>query len=139
MRIAALCIALMLAGCAAPINYSWQDSRQPRRNDATADLEECRIYAARQYRPGIPAGEPYLHEEAIRPLVEAGSTTTWRPDREPFAKPHIDYHPRHDIPVEYTGYPAELDYWPEYLDEILEKCMLDRGWLYLAEPGSNGE
>jgi hypothetical protein len=34
---------------------------------------------------------------------------------------------------EYTGYPGELDYHPEYLDDILEKCMSDRGWEYRPE------
>ena len=39
--------------------------------------------------------------------------------------------PKHDVPVEYTGYPGELDYYPDYLDDIFEKCMQDKGWQYL--------
>jgi len=48
----------------------------------------------------------------------------------PFRTTNVNAQPIHEIPVNYTGYPEELDYTPNYLDDILEKCMLDRGWDY---------
>lgn len=130
-------LAALLMGCAPTSDYSWQDTREPPREDFGADLETCRSYAARQYQPGMPAGEPYLSEaeRSARDLDEQ-LTGTWRPDRSPFPTMNLNHLPQHDIPVAYTGYPGELDYHPDYLDQILEKCMLDRGWRYLPGEGN---
>lgn len=128
-------IALISVSCSAPVTYSWQDSRVPARDDFSNDLKSCKEFAARQYQPGVPAGEPYLKEqkgEANR-LGEYKSGE-WRPDRDPWKETNIQSLPRHDVPVDYTGYPGELDYYPNYLDDILEKCMSDKGWEYLPTP-----
>ena len=45
----------------------------------------------------------------------------WRPDRNPTSRININSEPILDVPTEYTGYPGELDYHPEYLEDILEK------------------
>ena len=129
-RITLCFITTLLFGCATPVPYAWQDTRQPIRDDATIDLEECRTFAARQYKPGIPAGEPYLKDQTSKTTMMDGQNRgEWRPDRSPF--PTINNTlPTHDVPVDYTGYPGELDYHPDYLDDILEKCMQDRGWIY---------
>ena len=125
-------LALSLVGCAAPVQYAWQDRREPVRDSAQLDLEECRDYAARQYRAGMPNGEPYLRDMDIEVRSEKGYTSgEWRPDRSPDRIININEQPVHDVPVDYTGYPGELDYSPRYLDDILEKCMHDRGWDYL--------
>ncbi len=129
-------IALLLISCtAAPVHYSWQDTRTPAREDSSVDLEECKAFTARQYKPGIPAGEPYLKGEKSQQNptdeIQAG---TWRADRSPFQETNINSQPTHNVPVEYTGYPGELDYYPDYLDDILEKCMKDKGWSYLPTP-----
>jgi hypothetical protein len=58
---------------------------------------------------------------------------TWRPDRNPTATININSEPIHDVPVVYTCFPGELDYDPEYLDDILEKCMSDRDWEFRPE------
>lgn len=137
IQIACVIIVLFLAACAAPVQYTWQDSREPARESATTDLDECRAYAARQYKPGMPAGEPYLRDAEIEARAVDGKTSgEWRPDRSPFKTTNINAQPIHDVPVDYTGYPGELDYSPHYLDDILEKCMHDRGWLY--EPVTEG-
>lgn len=126
-----LVIAAQLFGCTTPAQYTWQDTRQPARDDATADLEICRTYAAKQYRAGMPKGEPYLTDQANRIVGTNNSIPgEWRADRSPFPTTNINAQPVHEVPVVYTGYPGELDYFPSYLDEILEKCMLDRGWVY---------
>ena len=126
-----LLIIILLHGCTPPAPYTWQDTRQPVRDDATADLEECLIYTARQYRPGIPAGEPYLKDQTNQgEESNEDSAGQWRPDRTPFPTTNINAQPIHDVPVDYTGYAGELDYSPGYLDAILEKCMHDRGWGY---------
>jgi len=126
-----LCITAFLFGCAAPVPYAWQDTRQPVRDDVTVDLEQCRAYAARQYRPGVPMGEPFLKEQENKTdNTEGSSLGEWRPDRSPFPTTNSNTLPVHAIPVDYTGYPGELDYYPSYLDDILEKCMQDRGWSY---------
>lgn len=126
-----LFITIQLFGCTAPVPYAWQDTRQPARDDAAADLGECRTYAARQYRPGMPAGEPYLKNKPGEADETAeASQGQWRPDRSPFPVTNSNAQPVHEIPVDYTGYPGELDYYPGYLDAILEKCMHDRGWGY---------
>lgn len=126
-----LFIITLLLGCAAPVPYAWQDTRQPARDDATADLEECRTYTARQYRPGMPAGEPYLKDRNNEgDITKENGHGQWRPDRSPFPTTNINAQPIHEVPVDYTGYPGELDYSPGYLDAILEKCMHDRGWGY---------
>ena len=129
-----LFIAALMAGCSSPATYSWQDTRQPIRDDATVDLEGCRTYTARQYRPGIPAGEPYLKEQNDQIFrTTAVKKKEWRPDRSPFPTTNINSQPVHDVPVDYTGYPGELDYYPGYLDAIMEKCMADKGWEYKLE------
>ena len=130
-RVTLLIITTLLFGCATPVPYAWQDTRQPIRDDATIDLEECRIFAARQYQPGIPAGEPYLKNQTDQTgIIEEDRRGEWRPDRAPFPTINSNTLSTHDIPVDYTGYPGELDYHPNYLDDILEKCMQDRGWSY---------
>lgn len=124
-------LAFSLIGCMAPVQYAWQDRRDPSRDSAHQDLEECRDYAARQYRPGMPKGEPYLSDKDIATRAEKEYTSgEWRPDRSPDRVININEQPLHDVPVDYTGYPGELDYSPRYLDDILEKCMYDRGWDY---------
>ncbi len=129
-RILLLFITAQLLGCTAPVPYAWQDIRQPARINATSDLEECRIYAAKQYQPGIPAGEPYLNNRPGNGDETADKLGEWRPDRSPFPTTNINAQPIYDIPVDYTGYPGELDYSPDDLDAIFEKCMHDRGWRY---------
>lgn len=128
---AIIIILLTICGCASTVDYTWQDLRLPARDDATFDLEECRVYAARQYQPGKPFGEPFLKDQApSAEATDASKPGEWRPDRSPFPTTNLNAQPIHDIPVDYTGYPGELDYHPGYLDDILEKCMLDRGWAY---------
>lgn len=130
-RVTLLIITTLLFGCATPVPYAWQDTRQPIRDDATIDLEECRTFAARQYQPGIPAGEPYLKDQTDKMgMIDEDRRGEWRPDRAPFPTINNNTLSTHDIPVDYTGYPGELDYHPNYLDDILEKCMQDRGWSY---------
>lgn len=128
-------LIILAVGCAPTAHYTWQDTRTPAREDATFDLKICREYAAAQYKPGIPAGAPYLREQKtpLDPLNEPQSGE-WRPDRDPTKSTSIQSQPVHDVPVEYTGYPGELDYYPDYLDDILEKCMKDKGWEYLPSP-----
>jgi hypothetical protein len=130
-----LFIALCLCSCGPQPTYSWQDARESSREDPSIDLEECREYAARQYKPGMPAGEAYLKEKATsgNELAEYAQGK-WRPDRSPFNTTNLNSQPIHDIPTEHTGYPGELDYYPSYLDDILEKCMSDRGWAYWPMP-----
>lgn len=124
-------VAQLLPGCTAAIPYKWQDTRQPARDSATADLEECRTYTARQYRPGMPAGEPYLKGQEVETDKNSDDNNgPWRPDRSPWPIINNNVQPVHEVPVGYTGYPGELDYHPDYLDAILEKCMYDRGWEY---------
>lgn len=129
LNLVLLFVTFFLFSCTSPAIYSWQDIREPAREDATVDLEECRSYAARQYRPGMPSGEPYLTTQSESASEFTGNVHgEWRPDRDPFKDTNTNSMPVHDVPVEYTGYPGELDYHPEYLDDILEKCMSDRGW-----------
>jgi len=126
-----LLLAITMSGCTPSPPYSWQDTREPAREDFSIDLEACRSYAARQYKPGIPAGAPYLSDaERTRRADDEQPEGVWRPDRSPFPSTNVNRQPLHDVPVDYTGYPGELDYNPSYLDEILEKCMLDHGWRY---------
>jgi hypothetical protein len=130
-------LILLLLGCTAPPKYTWQDTRQPIREDPFIDLQECRDYSGRQYQPGIPAGEPFLKAQA--PTTEGTDIEAqgeWRPDRSPFHTTNVNAQPTHDVPVAYTGFPGELDYYPDYLDDILEKCMRDRGWVYRPETAS---
>lgn len=135
-----LLASIGLFSCASQTPYSWQDKREPAREEATMDLEECRAYAARQYKPGIPTGEPYLRDsQAQDDFMTENEMGTWRPDRNPTATININAVPTHDVPTEYTGYPGELDYHPDYLDDILEKCMSDRGWEYRPEPDKSNE
>lgn len=125
-----LLIVALLSGCTTPTPYTWKDTREQGREDFSADLEKCRNFTARQYKPGVPTGEPYLEENPD--FTEGGNENSgeWRPDRSPFKTTNVNSLPRHDIPVDYTGYPGELDYYPDYLDDILEKCMQDHGWDY---------
>ena len=130
-RITLFFITTLFIGCATPVPYAWQDTRQPLRDDATFDLEECRTFAARQYQPGLPTGEPYLNDQTnTAGMTDENNRGEWRPDRSPFPTLNNNSLPLHDVPVDYTGYPGELDYHPNYLDDILEKCMRDRGWSY---------
>ncbi|MDT8441460.1 MAG: hypothetical protein RQ723_07350 [Desulfuromonadales bacterium] len=132
-----LIILASLAMCACgPIDYCWQDQYQLNREDFSADLAHCKDYAARQYRPGIPAGTPYRAEDAGYPHGQdtIGTEITageWRPDRNPMRWISISTPNRHEVDTAYTGYPGALDYAPNYTDDILEKCMSDRGWAYL--------
>ena len=120
----------LLFGC-TPTQYAWQDTREPARENASADLETCRKFAAKQYQPGMPAGEEYLNYTNEEMMDEDNAKSgEWRPDRSPFKKVNVNALPVHDVPVDYTGYPGELDYHPHYLDDILEKCMHDKGWDY---------
>lgn len=123
------------AGCATT-PWGWQDIRTPPRANSDADLAACRSYASAQYSPGIPAGDPFLddHPPAVEldhemPGGEPG-TGSWHPDREPFPYTNRNQESIHGVVVPYTGYPGDLDYHPEYLDALVEKCMADRGWAY---------
>lgn len=127
--------SLALFSC-SPVDYSWQDQYQLNREDFSADLVYCRDYAARQYQPGIPAGASYRQQESGYPHGHdtVGSEVVggeWRPDRNPMRWISISAPPRHQLDTAYTGYPGALDYAPNYTDDILEKCMSDRGWAYL--------
>lgn len=127
-------IMALIFGCTAQ-PYTWQDTRQPVREDPARDLEECQEYAGRQYRPGIPAGEAFLTtQERQAEERNHDGYGEWRPDRSPFPVMNNNSQPIHKVPVDYTGYPAELDYAPHYLDDILGKCMRDRGWSYQPAP-----
>lgn len=133
-------IVMTLLACGTPTEFNWQDNYQPPRESVDADLEECKAYAARQYQPGTPTGTPYLEQykgyphgyewggepNEMRPYEQG----EWRPDRDPSQNININSLPTHNVKVDYTGYPGELDYYPGYLDAILEKCMSDRGWVY---------
>jgi hypothetical protein len=135
-----LLFSISLFSCASQKIYTWQDMRMPAREHASMDLEECRAYAARQYKPGTPTGEPYLRDNHKQDYFFAENEMgTWRPDRNPTSTININSEPIHDVPTEYTGYPGELDYHPHYLDDILEKCMSDRGWEYRPEPDKSNE
>ena len=135
-----LLTSIGLFSCASQTAYTWQDMRQPPREEASMDLEECRTYAARQYKPGTPAGEPYLRDSHTQDdFMAENKMGEWRPDRNPTATININSEPIHDVPTEYTGYPGALDYYPEYLDDILEKCMSDRGWEYRPETGESDQ
>lgn len=132
-----------VAGCAAA-PWTWQDVRSPPRASAEADLAACRSYASAQYSPGTPAGDPYLNDRPpamdLGPELAGGDPVggTWRPDREPFPYTNRNQESIHGVIVPYTGYPGELDYHPDYLDALVEKCMADRGWAYRpAAPDSN--
>lgn len=131
LRTLVLISTAVLVACVAQRPYTWQDIRSPARADAQPDLAECTSYAARQYQPGKPKGEPYQQKtsEAVADSVN-DSAQEWRADRTPFPTTGIHSQSVHDVPVDYTGYPGELDYSPGYLDDILEKCMLDRGWVF---------
>ena len=136
-RFSVVVFLILSTACAPHTQYAWQDATGLAREDATPDLETCRNFTARQYRAGVPAGEAYLknpEEETV--FRDNGATGEWRPDRSPDKKVNINAMPRHDIQVDYTGYPGELDYYPDYLDDILEKCMRDRGWKYSAIPNN---
>ncbi len=128
-------IIILTAGCSAPTIYTWQDTRTSAREDVSSDIKICQDYAARQYKPGVPAGEPYLKEQETPPDPTAEyKTGEWRPDRDPHRETNVRSTPIHDVPTEYTGYPGELDYYPDYLDDIFEKCMNDKGWEYKPKP-----
>lgn len=128
-------IALLNISCSAYRPFTWQDTRLPVRDSADADIEKCRLYAAAQYKPGMPSGESYLEEQETPhdPLIQVNAGE-WRPDRDPLQQTNTRSTPIHDIPVDYTGYPGELDYYPDYLSDIFEKCMNDKGWEYKVKP-----
>jgi hypothetical protein len=135
-----LLTSIGLFSCAPQPPYTWQDMREPSRQEASVDLEECRAYAARQYKPGIPTGEPYLRDSHTQDdFMAENEMGVWRPDRNPTDTININSESIHDVPTEYTGYPGELDYDPEYLDDILEKCMSDRGWEFRPEAGESDQ
>jgi hypothetical protein len=131
------------AGCTAT-PWSWQDTRTPARPDATADLDDCRSYAAAQYAPGTPAGDPYLQappnyrdpgwSDTRAADPDQAATGIWHPDREPYPYTNQMRQDRHGVVVPYTGYPGYLDYHPGYLDALVEKCMIDRGWIFQPTP-----
>ncbi len=130
-RLTLFFISALLSACVSPAPYAWQDTRQPAREDAIADFEVCKAYAAKQYQPGTPAGEPYLNNQGNDTETSDNyKRKEWRPDRSPFPTTNVNAQSVHNIQVDYTGYPGELDYYPSYLDDILEKCMRDRGWAY---------
>jgi len=135
-RLRLMLLLLGTAGCAAT-PWSWQDVRTPPRENSEADLTACRSYASAQYSPGMPAGDPFLedHPPLTPPLDQElpednPGTGTWHPDREPFPFTNRNQESLHGAVVPYTGYPGELDYHPDYLDALVEKCMADRGWAY---------
>ena len=134
-----LTCVLLLASC-APVSYCWQDQYNLNREDFASDLGFCRNYAASQYQPGIPAGTSYLNQHSNDPTAVSGQellsssaqiSGEWHPDRNPMRWIAISRSSRHQVETGYTGYPGELDYAPGYTDDILEKCMSDRGWAYL--------
>lgn len=128
--LSALLATLTLLGCATSAPYGWQDTRTPPRDDASSDLAACQSFAARQYRPGMPWGSSFLEKDPAQQPTTEDQQRQWRPDRSPFPVVNINSQATHDVPVDYSGYPGELDYHPGYLDEILEKCMHDRNWEY---------
>lgn len=131
VRLLTLFLVTLFVGCSPYPQYAWQDTRIPSREDATVDLEACREFASRQYTPGMPAGVEYQqqHDDDMG-AAEMTTTGEWRPDRSPNKAVSVHALPRHDVQTDYTGYPGELDYYPNYLDDIVEKCMRDRGWEY---------
>jgi len=141
IHIAILTCFLLQASC-TPASYTWQDQYNLNREDFSSDLEFCRRYSANQYQPGIPKGAPYLDQHASYPTGDSGlepSSTSaqisgeWHSDRNPMRWINISRSSRHEVETGYTGYPGELDYARGYTDDILEKCMSDRGWAYLPE------
>ena len=136
-KIGLTCLALLAC---APTDYQWQYRYEPAKGDYISDLEYCRSYAAKQYQPGVPKGSPYLKDDQGYPHgnsqksldVEDGAKAPgeWRQDRDPWQQVNINERPVHDVPAEQTGYPGYLDYFPSYSDEILNKSMYDRGWVY---------
>lgn len=121
-------------GCAQPQKYSWVDTRDPARESIQSDYEACQEFTSKQYKPGIPTGEAFLSEEDVnRRIRNEQSLDEWRPDKNPLQTRNINEQSTHDIDVDFTGYPGELDYYPSYLDDIFEKCMRDRGWIYTPE------
>jgi hypothetical protein len=141
-RLSLILVLLATAGCAAP-PWTWQDVRIPPRVNSEVDLAACRSYASAQYTPGIPAGDPYLEDFPIPPALDEEApdrepgTGIWHPEREPFPYTNRTRESLHGVVVPYTGYPGELDYAPDYLDALVEKCMADRGWAFRpAAPAS---
>lgn len=125
---------LAVAGCTSPA-WVWQDPREPSRTSPEADLAACRSHASAQYRPGIPAGDPYLRGQNAGAAGDApAGTGTWHPDREPFPSISRSQEALHGVAVPYTGYPGYLDYHPGFLDALVEKCMADRGWVFQPAP-----
>jgi hypothetical protein len=136
-----LIAGLLLLGCSQPAAYVWHDTRQTLREDAGIDFEACRAYAGDQYRAGQPAGVTYLADRVRAKsdgngemILEGTRTGEWRADRSPFRKTNIDEFDLYNVPTDYTGYPGEYDYYPDYIDEIVEECMSDRGWALRPPP-----
>jgi hypothetical protein len=127
---------LAVMGCGSS-PWVWVDTRAPSRDSAEADLAACSSYASSQYRPGIPAGDPYRHTQNV--VAASDNSTgpgTWHPDREPFPYTNRSQESIHNVVVPYTGYPGYLDYHPEFLDALVEKCMADRGWAFEPTTGN---
>ena len=132
-------ILIVIFSC-APTDYEWHYQREPTRHNYTDDLEYCRAFAAKQYQPGIPTGSPYLEDGQVYPdssnqnLIFKDQASqdkkVWHPDRDPDQLTNLNRQPVHAVPKRYTGYPGYLDYYPSYLDDILGKCMRDRGWVF---------
>ena len=133
-RFIMLTLLIINTSCAPSTQYTWHDTTGKDRDDAASDFKACRDFASQQYRPGMPAGEEYLRGTKNEVDLYENPTGEWRPDRSPYKTVNIDAMPQHDVPVGYTGYPGELDYYPDYLDDLLEKCMQDRGWEYSKDP-----
>lgn len=143
-RIIIFILTLFLIVACAGTDYDWSSVRNPDQSDYTEDLETCRAYTAAQYQPGMPKGAEYLDEyqgyphgmewDGPRTEIRDYKQGEWRPDRNPFQQTNINQTATHDVTVPYTGYPGYYDYSPGYLDDILEKCMRDRGWEYQAVP-----
>ena len=135
-RFIVLSMLIINTSCAPATQNTWQDTTGQGSEAAAKALEICRDFASRQYQPGVPAGEEYLKNQTDEAVFYERTTGGWRPDRSPHKTVNINAMPLHDVHVDYTGYPGELDYYPNYLDDILEKCMRDRGWEY-SEVSSN--
>lgn len=131
LKVLTFFLVMLCVACTPFPQYEWQDTRVPEREDVTTDLDDCREFASRQYKPGIPAGEEYQQQSnSDMGVLDTTTTGEWRPDRSPNKTVNVHALPIHDVQTDYTGYPGELDYHPNYLDDIVEKCMNDRGWVY---------
>jgi hypothetical protein len=132
-------ILIFISSC-APTDYEWHYQREPVRFNYTEDLDFCRAFTAKQYQPGVPTGSPYIEDGQRYPVgpdqnlhledETSQNKGVWHADRNPDQQINLNRQSVHDVPKQYTGYPGYLDYYPRYSDDILEKCMRDRGWVY---------